>query len=256
MTCHQIPSPAFTWRKQGRMRKKIYLVSNKSIPTTCIVVFNNVSNLGLFGGLFFFWGKIKLLFLYHSWGCWTWMDERRAGKRMSLTIVSQECKDALDTQILSSKTSQTVWCWELSATERRRLRSSAQLSHPSCSDSKWAMHPVIVFRQFSLCTAQLSGMEEWWCTCPKQTIQALQELASAFWSYSCKNLLKAREGECYLLGVAWLLLLYLIHARSSRVNHLWMWGFLWHGWPNPMYRLQFEVSRVLKNEMFLKVKLQ
>lgn len=38
-------------------------------------------------------------------------------------------------------------------------------------------------------------------TCAKQAVQALQESASPFWKYSCKNLLKVQEGECYLPGV-------------------------------------------------------
>lgn len=91
-------------------------------------------------------------------------------------------------------------------------------------------------------------------TCAKQTIQLLQELASLLWSYSCKNLLKIKEGERYLPGVPGCfytygmldphgLIFYKCEVSCDMLGQI-------------RCRLQFEVSGVLKNEMFLKVKLQ
>lgn len=142
-------------------------------------------------------------------------------------------------QILSSMSSSAVWCW--SWVWQRRGSCSGQPSSAPLASPVWELF---------WCTAWSSGMEEQWCAPAQQTMQASWELAAAFWSCWCRNVLRTPEGECCLPGVTRLLLLCSIHAGCSWVNHLQVWAFLWYAWPNLMYRLQFEVSRVLKNEMF------
>lgn len=179
--------------------------------------------------------------------------EKEWQKHILLTTVSQECKDSLAITSFPPHPVQVCgagsWMWW------RRGNCSGQPSSATLSSPWWQRWAGLPGR-FSWCTAQCSGVEQQWCAPAKHTIQASWELPSSFWSCSCRNLWRTPEGECCLPGVTPLLLLYSIHAGSSWVNNLQVWGFLWHAWPNLMCRLQFEVSRVLKNEMFLKVKLQ